>query len=239
MGLEDRIQSKALVLTLDRPGVGKSPRSPAPSLELQAAHLATVLEKLGNGPAVVVGHSLGGPVSIQLAADRPELVHRLLLLDPTPITNTAPLKAAIAIFGPVALAQRLGPLGLPLMTVMRALITQQSRTESKKHGFEVGPEFKKSIDTVFDNDQSAQMLKLLKPFHGDAAALTARLRAHPISAGGVLVTADRKEGHAVKVDHAEMARLAGLDYEAWPRCGHSVHLHLPERTAEATLALLP
>ncbi|AEV70985.1 lysophospholipase [Mycolicibacterium rhodesiae NBB3] len=43
---------------------------------------ATALAELLDSPAVVVGHSFGGAVALQLAASRPELVSALILLDP-------------------------------------------------------------------------------------------------------------------------------------------------------------
>lgn len=41
---------------------------------------ATVLEGVGSGPAVLIGHSLGGAVAQLLAVRRPDLVERLVLL---------------------------------------------------------------------------------------------------------------------------------------------------------------
>jgi N-formylmaleamate deformylase len=47
-----------------------------------AADLAGVIEGLGLGEANVLGHSLGARASARLAADRPELIDRLVLVDP-------------------------------------------------------------------------------------------------------------------------------------------------------------
>jgi pimeloyl-ACP methyl ester carboxylesterase len=71
----------------DLPGHGHSD-SPAPGVgtapAANAADLATVLDRLAPEAAAVVGMSLGGLTAIALAAARPDLVRRLLLVDITP-----------------------------------------------------------------------------------------------------------------------------------------------------------
>ncbi|MEV6006680.1 alpha/beta hydrolase [Streptomyces sp. NPDC051976] len=81
-------------LYVDLPGFGISDR-PADfgySLEEHADALAAVLDAAGVRGAEVVGHSMGGAVSIVLAHRRPELVSRLVLaeanLDPQPVVPT-------------------------------------------------------------------------------------------------------------------------------------------------------
>jgi pimeloyl-ACP methyl ester carboxylesterase len=71
----------------DLPGHGHSD-SPAPGVgtapAANAADLAPVLDALAPRAAVVVGMSLGGLTAIALAAARPDLVRRLVLVDITP-----------------------------------------------------------------------------------------------------------------------------------------------------------
>jgi len=83
--LDDRrLRSGARLLALDRPGFGGSGRGrPDPSLERQAAAAAAVLDAEPGSPAVVVGHSLGGPIAARLAVDRPDLVGALVLIAPS------------------------------------------------------------------------------------------------------------------------------------------------------------
>lgn len=50
------------------------------TLELLAEQVATVIEAVGSQPADVVGHSMGAPVVATLAALRPDLVRRLVLV---------------------------------------------------------------------------------------------------------------------------------------------------------------
>jgi pimeloyl-ACP methyl ester carboxylesterase len=67
-------------LAVDRPGFGQSgPGAPVVALSDQARAIAALLQA-GQGPAVVVGSSYGGPVALQLAADHPQLVSGVLLV---------------------------------------------------------------------------------------------------------------------------------------------------------------
>lgn len=75
------------VLAPDLPGHGHSD-SPAPGVgtrpDANAADLAEVIDRLAPQAGLVVGMSLGGLTAIALAAARPELVRRLVLVDITP-----------------------------------------------------------------------------------------------------------------------------------------------------------
>jgi pyruvate dehydrogenase E2 component (dihydrolipoamide acetyltransferase) len=73
------------VCALDLPGHGQSDVPPPaddtyrlPGLRLAAEQ---AIQELGLAPAVVVGHSLGGAVALQLALEQPELVRALVLVD--------------------------------------------------------------------------------------------------------------------------------------------------------------
>jgi pimeloyl-ACP methyl ester carboxylesterase len=75
----DTLLQKAHLISVDRPGFGKSDLDRAePSLAMQAQLIAPILEK--NKPAILVGHSLGGPVAARLAMDYPQLVSGLVLV---------------------------------------------------------------------------------------------------------------------------------------------------------------
>lgn len=82
--LAPRLEADHHILIADRPGHGYSARAPeSETLGVQAAQLAGALRaKTGGEPAIVVGHSFGGAVSLRLALDHPELVDGLVLLAP-------------------------------------------------------------------------------------------------------------------------------------------------------------
>lgn len=67
-------------LAIDRPGFGESgPGRPVVALSEQARAIAALL-KDGQGPAILVGSSYGGPVALRVAADYPEVVSGVLLV---------------------------------------------------------------------------------------------------------------------------------------------------------------
>ena len=68
------------VLALDRPGFGQSgPEGAVPRLADQAAAVHALMARDGR-PVVFLGHSLGGPVVAQVAAQYPDQVSGLVLL---------------------------------------------------------------------------------------------------------------------------------------------------------------
>jgi pimeloyl-ACP methyl ester carboxylesterase len=70
---------------LDLPGSGFSPpprSSGGYSITALAGTVARLIEALGTGPVHLVGNSMGGAVSIRVAAARPDLVRTLTLVSP-------------------------------------------------------------------------------------------------------------------------------------------------------------
>jgi pimeloyl-ACP methyl ester carboxylesterase len=68
-------------IAIDRPGFGQSgPDDAVVSLAEQAAAVAAIIRANSAKPAVLVGHSLGGPIIAQLAADHPDLAAALVIV---------------------------------------------------------------------------------------------------------------------------------------------------------------
>jgi pimeloyl-ACP methyl ester carboxylesterase len=81
-GVVDRIATGFRAIAVDRPGSGYSTRShkrPA-TLAAQSATIAKLIQALGLDHPLIVGHSLGGAVSLSLALDHPECVGGLALV---------------------------------------------------------------------------------------------------------------------------------------------------------------
>jgi pimeloyl-ACP methyl ester carboxylesterase len=69
----------------DMPNFGMSDVSGDYSVAGYARAVSGFLDELGVEKCTIVGHSLGGVVAMELAATRPELIERLLLVSPGPI----------------------------------------------------------------------------------------------------------------------------------------------------------
>lgn len=70
------------IVAPDLIGHGRSSWSAPWSIDANVGALVGLLDADADGPVVVVGHSFGGAVALNLAAVRPDLVAALVLLDP-------------------------------------------------------------------------------------------------------------------------------------------------------------
>src|SRR5205823_4773377 len=95
-----------------RAGYSAGPRpSTHLSIGAHAQHCAALLDALRIDPAHVVGHSSGALIALELAADRPDLVRSLFLVEPAPGGDLAtPQEAELVgqLLGPLLAAAEAG-----------------------------------------------------------------------------------------------------------------------------------
>jgi pimeloyl-ACP methyl ester carboxylesterase len=78
---DSALRSKFRIVSIDRPGFGYSDFGKAMHLQEQCNIISPVLQKLKtNQPLFLVGHSMGGPVAVKLAADNPSTVNTLVIV---------------------------------------------------------------------------------------------------------------------------------------------------------------
>jgi len=81
---DPELNTRFNLIAVDRSGFGYSDFGRAePSLAVQAALIATILEDLPTQRKILVGHSFGGAVIARLAMDYPELVDGLIMVAPS------------------------------------------------------------------------------------------------------------------------------------------------------------
>jgi len=81
------------ILAPDLAGFGATPLDGRQSTLEANREIVDAVIALGTGPAVLVGHSMGGLIAMMQAASRPASVDRLVLLDPAvPLARTSPMK---------------------------------------------------------------------------------------------------------------------------------------------------
>ena len=69
------------MISIDRPGFGESDFGEPEHLYRQSELISPLLKQLQNGkPIFIVGHSLGGPMVIKLAADNPQMFSAIIIL---------------------------------------------------------------------------------------------------------------------------------------------------------------
>ncbi len=77
------LAGRAHAVAYDRAGLGDSdPDTQVISAERSVADLSRLIDAVGGGPCVVVGHSYGGLLALLLAASRPDQLSGLVLVDP-------------------------------------------------------------------------------------------------------------------------------------------------------------
>jgi pimeloyl-ACP methyl ester carboxylesterase len=126
LAVAPRLAEHFAVTAPDLAGFGLTePHGRSSAVDANAELLATLLARQGR-PVVLVGNSMGGLISMIVAARHPELVRTLVLVDPAlpaPLTSTRPNAVVLTAFASYALpglgeayirrrAQRLGPEGL-------------------------------------------------------------------------------------------------------------------------------
>ena len=90
----------------DLPGYGRSARqSSVLGIPALADALVAVLDALGLDRVVLVGNSMGCPVSLEVAHAAPDRVHRLVLVSPAGGVQNQPLPRALAQLGRDALRE--------------------------------------------------------------------------------------------------------------------------------------
>lgn len=111
----DALATRFHVIAPDLPGFGDSAK-PSPSrfaysVESFAESMADLIAAFNVGRMHVMGHSLGGAVSLTLAAQHPELVNRLIVVDPLTYPFRRSLRARLPLYpviGPFLFKQLYG-----------------------------------------------------------------------------------------------------------------------------------
>ena len=98
-GLLTPLASQLSVAACDQRGHGFSTLptdEPPTGWTIYRDDLVRILERLGKGPAILAGHSMGGTVSLMVAALRPDLVRGLVLVEPVMVPLVARILAFFA-----------------------------------------------------------------------------------------------------------------------------------------------
>ena len=117
----ERLARSHRVIVIDRTGAGRSVRgadSPA-NIYAQARMVAQCIEKLGLDKPVLVGHSLGGAISLAVGLNHPQVIRRLALIAPLTHAESAPPGAFGGLVLPSPLVRRLvsWTLAIPLSII--------------------------------------------------------------------------------------------------------------------------
>ncbi|RSY76309.1 alpha/beta fold hydrolase [Sphingomonas koreensis] len=150
------------LVLIDRPGSGHSPGRGDDSLTDQAAIVAELIDRLGLDRPLIVGHSLGGAVSMALALDHPGKIAGLALIAPlTQVQEEVPAAfRGLVIEKPAVRAIIANTLAIPMM-----------RLNSDKSRITLfAPE---PVHPAFDIDYGGAMLARPRAFFASSSELVA------------------------------------------------------------------
>ncbi len=119
--LLDLVAQRYHCMAVDLPGYGQSPPFPfRATIPAYADLIAQLIEEYADGPVVLIGHSMGGMISITLALKYPAIVERMVLIGPT-ITGRLSTFINTLVF-PVNMLERFGLGSLIVSAVERAAV---------------------------------------------------------------------------------------------------------------------
>lgn len=200
------------VILYDRPGAGDS--AVDGGLADASGALHAMIGELGIGPVVVIGQSLGGAVALLLAADHPDDVAGLVLLDPTPISDRELASMVSRRMGTMVKLFRMPVIG----RLLRSYLVSSAEKSARRH--DMTPEASAATRKIADVDMThlaAAVVGLDELAEGLDLSRIPRVPA-------VVVTADRKGTSSIRRAHETLATAIGASLVSWPGAEHEVHL---------------
>jgi pimeloyl-ACP methyl ester carboxylesterase len=230
-GLAGALSGTATFIEADPPGIGATSQDRRPlRLATYARGLAQSVRRVGDDPVVVVGHSLGGLVALRLAADEPELVAGLMLLDPTPLIP-AWMRWPMALF--FGVLGHLGPVGRRMWEARAGRdlrVVSMSAEQQRAFAVYTHPQF------------LAQNARWARHLARDSAALVADLRSGKLGRPRTVVVSagEHAPNSAVRRAHQQLvAWIPEAQLQVWEATAHPLHIQEPGRVAETLRTLLP
>jgi len=202
----------------DQPGYGKSPLVDPYDLERIAAACALLVDSLGSGPAVLVGHSMGGIVAQETYARYPGVVKALAL------TFTSPAFAGGSTeFTKQFLAARLAPLdeGKTMAEVAAQLMpTMGSRSAHAEEIMAgIAPDtYRKAVHLLTTFDRRKELAAIKVPT--------------------LLIAGENDKTAPPSVMEKMAQKIPGAQYVCIPQCGHLGPMDKPTEFNAALLAFL-
>jgi 3-oxoadipate enol-lactonase len=192
----------------DQPGYGKSALVEPYDLEQVSAALARLVESLGGGPVVLIGHSMGGFVAQEAYARHPQLVKAMVLCFTSPA-----FAGGNSDFTRQFLAARIGPLdeGRTMAEIAAKLIPTMGSNSKLAEQIMAGvpPDtYRKAVQllTTFDRRKAL----------GD------------IKVPALLVAGSEDKIAPPSVMEKMAGKIPGAEYVLMPDCGHLGPMDRPD-----------
>jgi len=229
--LARQLASDFRVITIDRPGTGYSTRDDddLAALPEQAGMIWEFLDKLGVDKPVLVGHSLGGALSLAMALQRRENIGAVALISPLTATTQEPP----AVFKPLVIRSKLlrrliaHTIAVPVARLTTGqVVTEVFAPEPAPADFMIKGGGILGLRPGSFIAASADLSGVTRSM----PAQVARYREELDVPGGVLYGADDR---LLSPDlHGRSMEAFGLFYESLPGRGHMIPVTVPEACAD-------
>lgn len=229
-----------LVVAPDLPGFGhSSPTRRRPLLDACTDFLAELIERTCRGvPATVVGNSTGGAVAMRLAAVHPELVARLVLVDPAGVGQGVPSWWRLVRFEPLVRALSWVPLTLTPRPVIERVIGEAYRRMAFADPDQVSD---RSVRLFAERLNSrARIHRFLRSAHDVVDAFEGQVQRLEAPLPVPVLALWGRQDRLVPLHDALalLERIGGLEVRIIENAGHSPQLEAPEAFLDAVRPFL-
>lgn len=203
-------------LAPDMPNFGQSDHMDDCSMGAYARWITSICDAAGVKRAVVLGHSLGGAVAMELLVTRPQLIERLILVDSSPIDGLHTPKESYPAIEAYKADKSI--LAQALKTVVPMI------KDEAFFGELVEDAWRMNRDCFIGHAEELGKADFRNRLHGSSVPVHVMRGAHDI-----LITDDRA---------AELASFFSATLETFPTSGHSPMVEVPQEFAEKIITLL-
>lgn len=215
-----RFADRFRVIGLDLPGCGVTDPPPdGYSLRGYAEHVLALMDALGVERATLVGHSMGGMVSTDLALLRPDRVDRVVLVNPA---GFHPLPRILRLGGELVLRE--GLLNPILPRVWRGILGNVF-CEPCEHT----EEFIRMVRATYRDEDVWMVSRVMAGLRHDLLHRNFTAMLPTMDLPVWLIWGEKDRLVPARVFHDAARRLPNVEVEEIPRCGHMPILEKPDR----------
>jgi pimeloyl-ACP methyl ester carboxylesterase len=229
-----------LVVAPDLPGFGhSSPTRRRPLLEAYTDFLAELIARVASGvPVAVVGNSVGGAVALRLALTRPDLVSRLVLVDPAGVGQGVPSWWRLVRFEPLVRLATAVPLTLTPRPVLERVIGEAYRRMAFADPSHVSERSVRLFAAGLNS--RARIHRFLRSAHDVVDAFEGKVQEleHPLPVPVLAVWGRQDRLVPLHDALALLERIGGLEVRIIEDAGHSPQLEAPDAFLDAVLPFL-
>jgi pimeloyl-ACP methyl ester carboxylesterase len=226
--LANQLPNQRRIVALDLPGGGYSDRPETHDATFRAIAelVADTIPALGMDRPVLIGHSYGGAIALQLAAHRPDLINSMILIAPAhPFSRHQDLLIRFYLTLPGRLFAHLLP-RVPRRVLLEGLRNTAGRRRNLQY-----EHIESYVQTLRYPGTVPYTLGILKSWRHDMRKLAQALASHPTDVPALLIWGDRDPVVPAFTAPELMRHLAHSEQVTLPGVGHLPNDERPDQCA--------